>query len=190
MEAHPPELNSLQSGENVVLRFTTNPGPAGNTGWDWAVWGEPKIVVDPVDTPINVGFFLPTEPTKRFPKDIRSVGQGQYFLETTLPAQILFFFEPVGQAVSPHNLREVEFIAGLEFDGIFRLGNAWNSGDRRIADSGDVRKETIFAHPPHDGETILQFYLLCLKLRLRHSLFQWAWGKGVVKVMECFSKYY
>ena len=149
------------SGENVVLRFTTNPGPAGNTGWDSAVWGKPKVVAEPVDTPINVGLFLPAEPIKRFPAGIRSVGQGQYFLETALPAQILLFFEPGQQVVPPFNLREAEFVAGLEYDGIFRLGSAWNSGARTAAASGSVPKETISAHPPYYGQTVLQ-YLLAL----------------------------
>ena len=147
------------SGKNVILRFTTNPGPSRDVGWDSAVWGEPKIVAEPVDTPINVGFFLPTEPIKSLPSEVQSVGQGQYFLETALPVQILLFFDSVQQVVPPYNLREVEFIAGLEFDGIFRLGSAWNSGTRTAADSGGVRKETIFAHPPRNGQTVLQFLL-------------------------------
>ena len=147
------------SGRNVILRFTTNPGAAGNTGWDSAVWGEPKIAAEPVNTPINVGFFLPTEPIMSLPAGIRSVGQGQYFLETALPAQILLFFEPGQQVVPPYNLRDAKFVAGLEFGGVFRRGSAWGSGERRGADSGGVRKETIFAHLPRDGETILQFLL-------------------------------
>ena len=106
-----------------------------------------------------MGFFLPTEPIKSLPAGIRSVGQGQYFLETALPAQILLFFDPVQQVVPPYNLRDAEFVAGLEFDGIFRLGSAWNSGTRRGADSDGVRKETIFAHPPNNGQTVLQFLL-------------------------------
>ena len=169
------------SGENIVLRFTTNPGPAENTGWDWAVWGEPKIVADPVDTHIthiNVGFFLPYKPIKRLPAKIRSVGQGQYYLETALPAKILLFFEPVQQVVPPYNLREAEFVAGLEFEGIFRLGSAWNSGARTAATSGGVRKETIFAHPPRDGETILQFLLALPQARDVTFAFSMGLGEG------------
>ena len=166
------------SGQNVVLRFTTNPGPAGNTGWDSAVWGEPKIVAEPVDTPINVGFFLPTEPIKRLPAGIRSVGQRQYLLETALPAQILLFFEPGQQVVRPYNLRDAEFVAGLEFDGIFRLGSAWGSGARRTANSGGVRKETIFAHPPYDGETILQLLLALPQARNVTFAFSMGLGEG------------
>ena len=164
------------SGKNVVLRLTTNPGPGGHTSWDWAVWGEPKIIPEPVDAPINVGFFVPTEPIKHFPAEIRSVGGGQYFLETALPTQILFFFEPGQQVVPPFNLRSAEFVAGLEFDGIFRLGSAWGSGELRGADAGGVRKETIFAHPPRDGETVLQF-LLALP-QARDATFAFSMGLG------------
>ena len=166
------------SGENIVLRFTTNPGAFGNTGWDSAVWGEPRIVAEPVDTPINVGFFVPTEPIKHFPAEIQSVGQGQYFLQTALPTQILLFFDPVQQVVPPYNLRDAEFVAGLEFDGIFRLGSAWGSGERRGADSGGVRKETIFAHPPRDGETVLQFLLTLPHARDATFVFSMGMGEG------------
>ncbi len=166
------------SGENVVLRLTTNPGPGGHTSWDWAVWGEPKIIVEPADTPINMGFFLPTEPIKHFPAEIQSVGGGQYFLETALPAQILLFFEPVQQVVPPFNLRSAEFVAGLEFDGIFRPGSAWGSGELRVADAGGVRKETIFAHPPRDGETVLQFLLALPQARDAAFAFSMGLGEG------------
>ncbi len=166
------------SGETVLLRFTTNPGPGGHTSWDWAVWGEPKIIAEPVDAPINVGFFVPTEPIKHFPAEIQSVGGGQYFLETALPTQILLFFEPVQQVVPPFNLRSAEFVAGLEFDGIFRLGSAFGSGARRVADSGGVRKETIFAHPPRDGETVLQFLLALPQARDATFAFSMGLGEG------------
>ena len=43
-------------GQRVKLRFTINPGPNRNTGWDWARWGEPKITSEPSDTLAEVGF--------------------------------------------------------------------------------------------------------------------------------------
>ena len=92
-------------GQHIKLRFTTHPGPRENTGWDWARWGEPKIVSAPSDMPVKIGFYLPNEPIKRFPDTVRSVGQGQYVLNTKLPAQILFFFQSGPEVVSPYNLR-------------------------------------------------------------------------------------
>ena len=144
---------------HIVLRFTTNPGPNGNTGWDWAKWGEPKIVSEPSNELMEVGFFLPNEPIKRFPNTVKYVDQNQYSLETMLPAKILFLFPPAQQVVTPYNLQDAEFIAGLQFDNIFRFGSVYNSGARSHGTVDGVQKETINAHPPKDGRTILQFLL-------------------------------
>ena len=146
-------------GQHIALRFTANPGPNGNTSWDWARWGEPKIVAGPSDTLAEVGFFLPNEPLKSYPDGVRHTEQKQYILSTELPAQILFLFSPTQPVVSPYDLRVAEFIAGLQFDNIFRLGNAYGSGTRSHGTVGGTQKETIDAHPPKDGKTILQFLL-------------------------------
>ena len=146
-------------GQHIKLRFTINPGPNRDTGWDWARWGEPKIVSEPSDTLAEVGFFLPNEFIKSYPDTVRHVGQGQYVLNTKLPTQILFLFDSAQQVVTPYNLRDAEFTAGLQFDGIFRLGSVWNSGQRMRLTSDGVSKETIFAHPPPGGQTVLQFML-------------------------------
>ena len=61
--------------------------------------------------------------------------------------------------VSPYNLRGTDFVARLQFDGIFRRGSVWNSGQRVGLTLDGVGKETIFAHPPPGGQTILQFLL-------------------------------
>ena len=146
-------------GQHIVLRFTANPGPNGNTSWDWANWGEPKIVAGPSDTLAEVEFFLPNEPLKSYPDGVRHTEQKQYILSTELPAQILFLFSPTQPVVSPYDLRVAEFIAGLQFDNIFRLGNVYGSGTRSHGTVGGTQKETIDAHPPKDGKTILQFLL-------------------------------
>ena len=146
-------------GQHIKLRFTTNPGPKENTGWDWARWGELKIVSAPSDIPVKVGFFLPKEPIKSFPDTVRRVEQGQYILNTKLPAQILFLFGSGTELATPLNLRDTDFVLGLQFDGIFRRGSVWNSGQRMELTSDGVSKETIFAHPPSEGQTVLQFLL-------------------------------
>ena len=146
-------------GQHIKLRFTTNPGPKENTEWDWARWGEPKIISVPSDMPVKVGFYLPNEPIKSFPDAVRRIEQGQYILNTKLPAQILFLFGSGPEVSTPLNLRDTDFVAGLQFDGIFRLGSVWNSGQRMRLTANGVSKETIFAHPPPDGQTVLQFLL-------------------------------
>lgn len=161
-------------GEDVKLRFTTNPGPRENTGWDWARWGEPKIVSAPSDMPVKVGFYLPKEPIKSLPDTVRRIEQGQYILNTKLPAQILFLFESGTEVDSPYNLRDTDFVAGLQFDGIFRRGSVWNSGQKMELTSDGVSKETIFAHPPSEGQTVLQF-LLSLS-QAREVMFSFSMG--------------
>ena len=58
-------------GKIVKLRFTTTPGPNGNASWDWAVWGEPKIISKPDNSLTKVGFFSPVEPTAVLPGALR-----------------------------------------------------------------------------------------------------------------------
>ena len=146
-------------GQDIALRFTTNPGPRENTGWDWARWGEPKIVSEPSDIPVKVEFYLPNEPVKRFPDSLENKGNGRYSLETELPTQILFLFDPAQQVTTPYNLRDAEFIVGLQFDNVFRLGNVYGSGERSHGTVGEIQKESINAHPPMDGQSVLQFLL-------------------------------
>ena len=146
-------------GKHITLRFTTNPGPDGDVGWDWPVWGEPKIVSEPLDTLAKVRFFLPNKPIKIFPDIVKDEGDGQYSIETALPARILFFFESGERIVSPYNLRDVDFVAGLQFDSIFQPGSIWNSGEPTIVTIGEIRKASIIAHPPPEGQTVFQFLL-------------------------------
>ena len=146
-------------GQRVKLRFTTTPGPKGNTGWDWARWGEPKIISGPSNELAKVGFFLPNAPIKSLPNTVKHQRNKQYSLETELPTQILFFFESRTEAAFPYNLRDTDFVIGLQSDGIFRRGSVWNSGQRMGLTLDGVSKETIFAHPPFDGQTVLQFLL-------------------------------
>ncbi|RKU22902.1 hypothetical protein C6503_03460 [Candidatus Poribacteria bacterium] len=146
-------------GQQVTLRFTTNPGPNANTSWDWANWGEPKIIAEPPDVLTKVGFFLPNEPIKSFPDTLRHTGQGKYVLETELPTHVLLLFQPGQQVVPPYNLRDAEFVAGLQSDDIFRLGSVWGSGQPTIITIGGVQKRSIFAPPPEGGQTVLQFLL-------------------------------
>ena len=146
-------------GQHIALRFTTNPGPNENTNWDWANWGEPKIISEPSNQLTEVGFFSSNKPTRSFPDTVKPTGQGQYVLETELPAQILFLFGAAQQVILSYNLRDAEFVAGLRFKNNFRLGSVYNSGKRSHGTVDGVQRETINAHPPEDGQTVLQFLL-------------------------------
>ena len=110
------------------------------------------------DQPTTVGFFLPTPPVASIPDTLRHIGSGQYTVETNLSQPVVIFLTSLSQINLPYNLRDAQFTAGLQLDGIFRLGSHHGSGDHRTATIDDIYKETIFAHPPN-GQTVLQFPL-------------------------------
>ena len=111
------------------------------------------------DQQTTVGFFLPTAPVGSIPDTLRPTGAGQYTVEADLSRSVVIFLAPFQKISLPSNLRETQFTAGLQLDGIFRLGSHYGSGDRRTATIDSIHKETIFAHPPN-GQTVLQFPLL------------------------------
>ena len=145
-------------GQQVTLRLTTTPGPNGHTGQDSARWGEPKIVSERVGA--QIGFFLSNPPIRSFPDTVRYIGQGQYTLDTELPAQVLFLFKTARPVVLSQNLIDTPYTAGLQFEGIFLDGSsAWGSGQREWTTIAGVSKPSIGAHPPDDGQTVIQFLL-------------------------------
>ena len=112
------------------------------------------------DSQTSVGFFLPTPPVGSIPDTLRHIGSGQYTVEMNLSQPVVIFLTSLSQISLPYNLRDAQFTAGLQLDGIFRLGSHHGSGDHRTATIDDIYKETIFGHPPRNGLTILQFPLL------------------------------
>ena len=147
--------------QRVTLRFSTTPGPVGNGAWDWAMWGAPEITYEPVAQLTEIGFFIPNIPIKSFPDTLENQGNGQYWLKAQLPAQVLILFGTPQQTEMLDNLRDAHYIAGLQFDSIFRKGSSWGSGRRSELTATGVRKQTLDAYPPPGGETVLQ-YLLAL----------------------------
>ena len=145
--------------QRVTLRFSTAPGPVGDPAWDWAMWGEPKVTHEPVSRLTEIGFFIPNEPTRSFPDTLENRENGQYWLKTQLPVQVLILFGTPQQTEVLDNLRDAHFVAGLQFDSIFQEGSIWNSGKRSELTATGVRKQTLSAHPPPGGQTVLQFLL-------------------------------
>ncbi len=145
--------------QRVTLRFSTAPGPVGDPAWDWGMWGIPKITHEPVSQLTEIGFFIPNEPTRSFPDTLENHGNGQYWLKTQLPAQVLILFGTPQQTEVLNKLRDAHFVAGLQFDGIFREGSLWGSGKRWELTATGVRKQTLNGHPPPGGQTVLQFLL-------------------------------
>ena len=145
--------------QNVTLRFSTTPGPVGNGAWDWAMWGAPEITYEPVDQLTEIGVFIPNVPIKSFPDTLESQRNGQYWLKTQLPAQVLILFGTPQRTEVLGNLRDAHYVAGLQLGGIFREGSLWDAGNRSALTTTGVRKQTLDGHPPAGGQTVLQFLL-------------------------------
>ncbi|MDE0688629.1 MAG: DUF6259 domain-containing protein [Candidatus Poribacteria bacterium] len=137
--------------QRVTLRFSTTPGHVGNGAWDWAMWGDPEITYEPVRQLTEIGFFIPNVPIRSFPDTLENRGDGQYWLKTQLPAQVLILFGTPQQTEMLDNLRDIHYVAGLQFGGIFRKGSVWNSGRHSELTATGVRKQTLNGHPPPGG---------------------------------------
>ena len=119
------------------------------------------------DRRTTVGFSLPTAPVGSFPDTLRPTSSGQYTLEVDPSQPVVIFLAPFQQISLPYDLIEAEaqFTAGLQFDGIFRLGGFAASGIEGSGKHGrptinNIKKEAINVQPPAEGQTILQFPLL------------------------------
>ncbi|MCG9133083.1 hypothetical protein J5I95_15510 [Candidatus Poribacteria bacterium] len=145
--------------QRVTLRFSTTPGPVGNGAWDWAMWGAPKITYEPVDQLTEIGFFIPSVPISSFPNTLENYGNGQYWLKTQLPVQVLILLGTPQRIEMHDNLRDAHFVAGLQYGSIFREGSIWDSGKRSELTATGVHKQTLNGHPPPGGQTVLQFLL-------------------------------
>ena len=145
--------------QRVTLRFSTTPGPVGDPAWDWAMWGDPKITYELVRQLTEIGFFIPNELIRTFPDTLENRGDGQYWLKTQLPVLVVILFGTPQQMETLDNLRDAHYIAGLQLDGIFREGSVWDSGKRSELTATGVRKQTLWAHPPPRGQTVLQYLL-------------------------------
>ena len=145
--------------QRVTLRFSTTPGPVGDGAWDWAMWGDPEITYEPVGS-TDRDRILHTEcADEKLPDTLENHGNGQYWLKAQLPAQVLILFGTPQQTEMLDNLRDAHFVAGLQFDGIFREGSVWGSGKRSELTATGVRKQTLNGQPPPGGQTVLQFLL-------------------------------
>ncbi len=145
--------------QRVTLHFSTAPGPVGDPAWDWATWGAPEITYEPVDELTEIGFFMPDVPIRSFPDTLENHGNRQYWLKAQLPAQVLILFGTPQQTQMLDNLRDAHFVAGLQFDSIFREGSVWGSGKRSELTATGVRKQTLNGQPPPGGQTVFQYLL-------------------------------
>ena len=111
------------------------------------------------DRQTSVGFFLPTAPVGSIPDTLRPTGSGQYTLEAAPSQPVIIFFTPPQQVNLPYNLWDARYTSGLQLENIFRFGNIHGSDGRTRTHIDNVSKDVINAHPPANGQTVIQFPL-------------------------------
>lgn len=123
-------------GKEVRLRFTTHPGPKDDTGWDWAIWGKPRVAVVEGSTVADLHIVLLQRPRTVLVADAQGdrvvEGEGAR-LRVALPATVVYLHDK--EETSPIDTQAT--------------GASFTAGKYAC---GGVTKEGYFAHPPYRGE--------------------------------------
>jgi len=161
------------AGRAVVLRLSTGPGPQNNVGWDWALWGQPRVVntgQEVVERPLRLQAFAPRgeglpcfgDPDRPGRVVSSDAAEGGRLIEVELPRPQAFgFLYDVTPAAAGLELADLPFTNGSSADGVLVEGSIYGSGSvGPQATRGETRR-AISGHPPALGRTVLDW---CLQL--------------------------
>jgi hypothetical protein len=164
---------SAYRGKSVILRLATGPGPRNDVSWDWAVWGQPRVMNlgDLSPEPIHLRVFSPYSQGKPCFGDLDQPGRvvasqpangGGVLMDIDLPRPqpfgLIYSSTP---AVAGADLADLPFITGNVSVGLLREGSVFGSGSISTADIGGQPRRIIGGHPPDQGRTALDW---CLQL--------------------------
>ncbi len=156
------------AGRTVRLRLVTGPGPARDVSFDWALWGAPRIRLQPETTPRRVeystpvalesilsslGNAVPVEPT-------RDDGVFSYLVHTPVPVTLTFLGRRPLSVSLPVELARTTFSVSAEVHGqaaplpmrpvTFAPGTGTARGRQRPG---------LVAHPPDGGRVYADYFL-------------------------------
>ncbi|MBI2299264.1 MAG: hypothetical protein HYU66_10045 [Armatimonadetes bacterium] len=164
---------SAYRGKPVVLRLATGPGPDKQVSWDWALWGQPRVVNlgDVAGRPTRVRVFSPLAGGQACFGDPDQPGRvvathpaehGGMLVDVDLPRPQPFglLYAPAPVAAGA-DLAELPFITGSTSGGLLREGSIFGSGTVGTADVDGRQARVISGHPPDTGRTALDW---CLQL--------------------------
>lgn len=165
---------SEHAGRSVDIELITSPGPALNTSWDHALWGEPRVVLERAEERLDARIVLPREPLGRLVGGERADARapvigltasaiddaGSYAdVESKLPCSIFFYFSQPHSVEPPCDLTRVGFDAGLVINGVHSLGSAWGGGKVGQAEINGRQYPSISGHPPSHGLAVMSWLL-------------------------------
>ncbi len=166
------------AGTSVTLRLQTHPGPDGHLGWDWASWGQPRIVLaDPQAQTVKLRIQQPHRVARTIVTDASSsrILPGSV-TETAvcLPATIIYPKKLQAIEANGADLLKVPFVTYTASAGLTQRRSAWGGGRVDHFSIDGVELPGVFGHPPPAGLTRLEWLLDLppspLKLRFRAGL--------------------
>lgn len=165
---------SAHAGRELDIELITDPGPAGNTSWDHALWGEPRVVLRRDSDASSVEVALAAKPLGVVmgggPGDdearvvtLRAEHAGESVLADGIgapaPLGVFFYYTEPAEISLPLDLCDTEFTAGLIHYGAYRPGSAWGGGTVGAVSIGGRTLRAISGHPPGYGRTALTWLL-------------------------------
>jgi hypothetical protein len=166
-------------GKAIILRFVTEPGPRGHPGWDWAVWGAPRIIRAAGLTggePLRVQVFSTRGDGTPFFGDPERQGKliesraapGGALIDLELPGPQAFgFLHEVTPVSAGTDLSTVPFTVGSVSGELLEEGPVYGSGSVGRAGAAEGACTVISGHPPDFGRTVIDWCLELPQTRLR-----------------------
>jgi len=170
------------AGKEVVIRFVTGPGDAGDVSWDWALWGAPRLVskndlsgVVELASPRPVKFAASGGSIDVAPASTATGGMNLCRRSCRVPGDAIFILGDAAEAPLPLDLaaapREVSvsngYVSGKPY--------GYASVAPGTGKCGGVERKGLSMHPPNGGR-IYADYLIRLPAGSRPML---SFGCGV-----------
>jgi len=166
---------SPYAGRTVKLRLSVEKGPEGRGAYAWAVWGEPRIVVEPTRRPLTVEALTPRAvvaaagPAGRVASaPLRREGNlFRYRLQTQAPGATCLLFRTPAPVALPLDLRTAPFAWASTVDGMALPKDsrpAYLTVGPGEGSSGGVTRPALMAHPPIGGATAIDYLLTLPKI--------------------------
>ncbi len=156
------DISSL-SGQKVELTLTLNPGPAGNFTCDGAMVNDPVIKVTAemagaveVVCPQAVKHLLSASGQSKLTR----VSVDRYRIESTFPNTITMVYSDPLAITGDTNLLTTPYMACQRSStGMESPPGGWSSVGVGEVSCLNVPKQSLSAHPPADGKTIVDYWL-------------------------------
>jgi len=185
-------------GKRVRITFVTTPSPSHNASFDWACWGEPRVLLEPKPRRGEITFASPrpvssiVSPDARMKWRMTERRDGLYFydVDMRMPDRIIFLWREPKRVSLPLDLAAEPF--SLSFcvnDAPAKPPLRYAGAKQGTASSGGVKRAGINAHPPDFGRTSIDYVLQLpekesISLEFAVGLRDGAKSEGVVFVVE------